>query len=212
MVGWDLLTLSEFLPNRPLKSRSQYKWSDFKKPLRRRGKGCYLLGLSWFVETQPLRMRSFCSVTLALTAFVEFALAGEPICADACLTLATNYVYDNCSPLSELYYDCRCVNPYFLGSIAICIKEHCNGEGWEWIDKDICQEYGETAPIPSLETVVSNATQYVTDPPTNISLPLTSPIRYNDMDFLYSFETVNDFDGNMTDGSFFGYDMFAVFA
>lgn len=150
-------------------------------------------------------MRNFCSIALSLTALVKLALGHEPICASSCLTLATNYLYSGCSGLDELYYACRCVSPEFLGSMAVCIREQCNGEGWDWLDEDICQEYGETAPMPSFESVLSNATKYVTNPPTNISLELTSPIRYNEQDFINAYKTVDIFDGNMTDASFYGY-------
>jgi hypothetical protein len=62
------------------------------------------------------RMKRIFSTLLALAGFVELVTAAEPAYASACMTLATNYVYDNCSSSDELYYDCRCASPQFLGS------------------------------------------------------------------------------------------------
>src|SRR5579859_7649049 len=144
----------------------------------------------------------------ALTSLGLFILqvqAADPICADACLTLATNYVYDDCSLLDENYYACRCISPEFLGTLALCIQEHCDTSEWEWIDMDICQGYGETGQIASYETVIANATEFAADPPENATLSLTNPLKFPRSVFGQAFETSADFIGNMTDASFFGY-------
>jgi len=151
-------------------------------------------------------MRRFSSVVLAIAAgLLDLVATHEPFCASACLTITTDFVYDNCSPLDDLYYACRCTNPTFLGNMAVCIDQYCKGEGWNWLDSDICQGYGETGPIISYETVLANATKYVTESPKNLTLALMNPVYFPEVGFPHAYDTVADFDGNMEDASFFGY-------
>jgi hypothetical protein len=142
---------------------------------------------------------------LATLAFVVGVRGADPICADACLTLATNYAYGGCSDTDENYYACRCISPEFLGTLALCLQEHCSTDEWEWIDVDICQEYGKTAPIESCESVIAKATKFAGDPPENATEVLTYPLKFSKEVFDASFDTSADFIGNMTDASFFGY-------
>jgi len=128
------------------------------------------------------------------------------ICADACLTLATNYVYSGCNPDDELSYACRCISPEFLGTLALCVQGHCDPKEWGWLDVEICQNYGETKPIPGYEVVVANATRFAGEAPENATFKaLTYPVRFSEEVFETSFDTSADFIGNMTDASFFGY-------
>ena len=127
----------------------------------------------------------------------------DPICADPCLTLATNYVYGGCSDTDENYYACRRISPEFLGTLVLCIQGYCRTEEWEWIDVDICQGYGETGPIESYETVIANATKFGGNPPENETEVLTCPLKFSSEMFDASFDTSADFIGNMMDSSFF---------
>jgi hypothetical protein len=145
------------------------------------------------------------AIGLSFSLLVNQVQAADPICADACLTIATNFVYSGCDPLDDNYYACRCISPEFLGTLAVCIEEHCAHEEWEWIDVDICQGYGESAPIPSYETVIANATKFAGPIPDNTTEPLTYPLDVPQAIFQNSFDTSNDFIGNMRDSSFFGY-------
>jgi len=131
--------------------------------------------------------------------------AANPVCTDACLTLATNYEYAGCSPTDELYYACRCASPEFLGTIAVCIEGRCDHSEWSWIDVEICQGYGETAPIPSFQAFLANASQHASSPPDNATEPLLYPITFPAESFANAIATTSDFTDNMTDGSFFGY-------
>jgi hypothetical protein len=144
-------------------------------------------------------------VFLTVLSFVVRVRGADPICADACLTLATNYVYGGCSETDELYYACRCISPEFLGTLALCVQEHCDSQEWEWLDMGICQAYGESGPIQKYETVITNATKYAGDPPENATLALTYPLKFPSDVFGASFDTSADFIGNMTNSSFFGY-------
>jgi len=130
----------------------------------------------------------------------------DPICGDACLTLATNFNYYGCSATDDLYYACRCVSPEFLGTMALCIdNNNCNRDIWDWVDKVICQGYGEiVAPIPPFQTVLANATRFQGPPPTNATNPVSYPLIFPEDIFVVSYETSNAFTGNLTYGSFFG--------
>jgi CFEM domain len=129
--------------------------------------------------------------------------ASIPYCADACVTLATDFDYAQCLETDDLYYAC-CASPEFLGTIAICIHSHCNPDEWSYVDVDLCQGYGETAPIGSYLVVLANASLYATGPPTNLTADLTDPIKFSESDFEIAYRTASDFDGNYTDRSFFG--------
>ena len=130
--------------------------------------------------------------------------ASIPYCADACATLATNFEYAGCLETDELYYACRCASPEFLGTIALCIHSHCNPGEWSYVDVDLCQGYGQTAPIESYLVALANATLYAAAPPSNLTQDLTNPVMFSDVDFAVAYRTTADFDGNYTDGSFFG--------
>jgi hypothetical protein len=126
---------------------------------------------------------------LELVAVGNEAQAHDPICADACLTIATNFVYGGCSGTDDLYYACRCVSPEFLGTLALCVQENCPSSEWEWLDVEICQGYGESSPIPSLESVLANATQFGGPPPDNLTDVLTYPLIVPSTIFQASYDT-----------------------
>jgi hypothetical protein len=145
------------------------------------------------------------AVGLSLLLLGNQAQAHDPICADACLTIATNFVYGGCSDTDDNYYACRCINPEFLGTLALCVQENCPSSQWEWLDVEICQGYGESSPIPSLESVLTNATKFSGPPPDNLTAVLTYPLIVPPTIFKTAYDTSDDFIGNMTDSSFFGY-------
>lgn len=150
-------------------------------------------------------MHMWVAISFAGLGLLATVRAADPVCAAACLTLATNYEYAGCAPEDELYYACRCASPEFLGTIAVCIEDRCDHSEWNWIDVEICQDYGETAPIPSFQTVLANASQHTTPPPDNLTELLTNPIAFSIDSFANAIATTSDFTNNMTDGSFFGY-------
>jgi hypothetical protein len=131
--------------------------------------------------------------------------ASIPNCADACVTLATDFDYAGCLETDDLYYACRCTSPEFLGTLAICIHSHCNPDEWSYVDVELCQGYGKTAPIESYVVVLANASLYATDPPTNLTADLTNPVKFSEPDFEIAYRTTSDFNRNNNDGSFFGY-------
>ena len=153
----------------------------------------------------PRMLSATALVTLGALALLSQVNGADPICADACLTLATNYVYSGCNPDDELYYACRCISPEFLGTLALCVQRHCDPKEWDWLDVEICQNYGETKPIPGYEVVVANATRFAGEVPENTTLALMYPVRFSEEVFETSFDTSAEFIGNMTDASFFGY-------
>jgi hypothetical protein len=81
---------------------------------------------------------------------------------------------------------------------------HCNTDEWSDVDVEVCQGYGETAPIESYLVVLVNVSLSATGAPTNLKADLTNPVKFSDSDFEMAYRTTSDFDGNHTDGSFFG--------
>jgi CFEM domain len=74
------------------------------------------------------------AIAIFLTSIGNWGVeASIPYCADACVTLATDFDYAGCLHTDDLYYACGWASPEFLGTIAICIYSHCNPDEWSYV-------------------------------------------------------------------------------
>src|ERR1700686_5582020 len=112
------------------------KWSDFRT----------LLSAKYHLEEEhkivgvdlrdPVRKKMEKPFVVAIGFLLPgAAMAWNPVCGDACVKLAKAYIYPGCGKGTA---SCLCKSPEFLGSLALCISDHCNQGDWDWAVNTNC--------------------------------------------------------------------------
>lgn len=148
-------------------------------------------------------MKTISVVSIGLLSLSGVVVAKpNPPCVDACYRLAKDYSFAPCAKKKD---PCRCKSPVWLGTMALCVQDHCDHDLWDWVDREICQIDGElTKSLPSLTSITANASQFSQGIPKNETKTVYSPIVWDDTTFDNAYWSSVYFIGNKTDSSFFG--------
>jgi hypothetical protein len=126
----------------------------------------------------------------------------NPVCVDACYRLANDYKFAPCAKKTD---ECRCKSSVWLGTMALCVHDHCDHDLWDWVDQDICQTDGGSEPLAPLMSVVAHASQFSKPAPKNVTKMVSNPIIWDPTIYENEYLSSLYFIGNKTDSSFFGY-------
>ena len=138
-----------------------------------------------------------------LSILLEGVLAKRmPVCVDTCYRLARTYKFAPCAKKTD---ECHCKSSAWLGTMALCVQDHCDHDLWDWVDQDICQTDGGSAPLAPLMSIVANASQFGQPAPKNVTNTVSNPIIWDPTVYENNYLSSLYFVGNKTDSSFFGY-------